>query len=420
MRKIEMIPRSILAAITTKIHQPISQSSVLSQTLITKSNLSIPPHSFSLSGHSQNLDNFDILNHKDWLSRTEVIKIFQSLKDPNSTLPILTQLSKRKDYKPNEAIYTVVINNLAKAKNFDGIKQVMETIRAEKRCKLSDDFFYNVIKIYGHLAGRINRSIETLFDMPNYNCWPTVKTFNFVLNLLVNAKQFDIIHEVYMGASKLGVEIDVCSLNIMIKGLCKSRELQAAFQLLDEFPRQGCRPNVRTFSTLMHGLCERGRVDEAFGLFEKMEKEGIEPDTIAINILISGFRKNGRAEKSIELFNRMMVKGCEPSSSTYQEILYCLLDGKKFVEAKDFMRKMVSKRVIPSFESYKSITQGLCSQNLVGEADLVLKQMVENDFVPKMGMWKQIVQCMLSRNSNSDLFEKLISVSSSNDAISSV
>ncbi|XP_009783790.1 pentatricopeptide repeat-containing protein At3g14580, mitochondrial-like [Nicotiana sylvestris] len=192
------------------------------------------------SSQIQKSDDINLVNYKDWLSPNEVIKIFRNLNDPNSALNLLNQISKRKDYKPNEAIYSVVVKNLAMAKNFDAIETLMEKIKFERKCRLSDEFFHNVIKIFGRLAGRINKAIETLFDMPNYKCWPSVRTFNFVLNLLVNTKQFDVVHKVYIRASDLGVEIDACCLNIIIKGLCRCGELDA--KVFDEFPKQNCHP----------------------------------------------------------------------------------------------------------------------------------------------------------------------------------
>lgn len=381
-----------------KIHQPTFPISLLSSTSLQKLYFSLPFRQFSSSGSFQNPDKLDknpnFFSRKDWLSPSEVIKIFENLKDPNLTLPLFTQISGRKDYKPNEALYTTVINKLALANDFDGIETLMQRIKLERNCRLSDEFFRNVIKIYGHSSGRINRAIETLFDMPNYKSWPSVKTFNFVLNLLVSTKQFDVVHEVYMEASKLGVEIDACCLNIIIKGLCGCGKMEAAFSVLDEFPKQKCRPNVRTFSTMMHGLCELGRVDEAFNLLERMEMEGVEPDAIVFNILISGLRKRGRVEEGIELYNGMMVKGCDPNAGTYQEVLYCLLDAKRFVEAKDFMKKMSDRGLIPSFESHKLAIHGFCSENLVEDLDWALRQMVRHGFVPKMGIWKRALQCI--------------------------
>lgn len=375
------------------IHKLILQSSLYLPLSLQRSNLGAPSSPFS-SSQLQNSDETNFINHKDWLSSNEVIKIFQNLKNPSSALTVFNQISNRKDYRPNEAIYSIVLKNLAMGKNFDAIDILMEKIKIERKCRLSDEFFYNVIKIYGHLGGRINRAIDTLFDMPNYKCFPSVKTFNFVLNLLVNTKQFDVVHKVYMRGAELGVEIDACCLNIIVKGLCRCGQLDAAYKVFDEFPKQNCRPNVRTFSTVMHALCERGRVDEALGLLERMEKEDVEPDAIVFNTLISGLRKQRRVDEGIDMFKKVMMKGCDPNPGTYQEVLYALLDAKRFSEAKEFMAVMIDKRVNPSFESYKVIVHGLCDGKRLGDLDWVLMQMVRHGFVPRMGMWRKILGCL--------------------------
>ncbi|KAM3287102.1 pentatricopeptide repeat-containing protein, mitochondrial-like [Capsicum chacoense] len=359
-----------------------------------RSNLGAFSRAFS-SSRIQNPDEIEINNYKDWLSPNEVIRIFQNLKNPSSALHVLTLISERKDYKPNEAIYSIVIKNLGISKNFDDIEILMEKIKNERKCRLSDDFFYNVIKIYAHLGGRINSAIDMLFDMPSYKCWPSVRTFNFVLNVLVNSKQFDVVDKVYTrGVYELGVEIDECCLNIIVKGLCRCGEFDAVYKVFDEFPKQNCRPNVRTFATVMHALCVRGRVDEALSLLERMEREGVEADAVVFNTLIFGLRKVGRVDEAIEMFKKVMVRGCDPNPGTYQEMLYALLDGKRFLEAKDFMSVMIDKRVNPSFESYKLMIHGLCDGKLLEDLDWVLMQMVRHGFVPRMGMWKKILGCL--------------------------
>ncbi|KAM5586498.1 pentatricopeptide repeat-containing protein [Rosa sericea] len=340
------------------------------------------------------------LHHKDWLSPNEVLQVFTALQDPNSVLTALDHYSKRKDYKPNEALYTLIIDKLARAHLFDAVDNVMNRIKSERKCRLSDDFFRSVIKNYGNVGGHIKKAIQTLYDMPSFGCWPTVKTFNFVLHLLVSTKMFDVVHQVYLMAPQLGVEIDACCLNIMIKGLCESGKLDSALQVLDEFPQQKCEPNALTFSTLMHGLCVNGKVDEAFGLLKRMENEGIEPDSVTFNILIAGLRKQKRYDEGIELLEQMKLKGCAPNPASYQEVLYCLLDAERFVEAKQFMIRMVSKRVGPSFVSYKQLIQGLCKENRVEDLDWVLRQMMRQGFAPKMGMWRQIIRSVFSKKSD--------------------
>lgn len=388
-----MISRSTIGY-TTKIlrysifHSILSRSiGIETLSLYTISSLSSPNQHSAIPAR---------LHHKDWLAQNEVLEVFNSLRDPNSVITALDHYSKRKDYKPSEAIYTVIINKLAQARLFHAIDDVMRRIKTENNCRLSDEFFRNVIKVYGNIGGLINKSMETLFDMPKYNCWPTVKTFNFVLNLLVCAKLFDVVLEVYIAAPKLGIETDACCLNILIKGLCECGKLDAAFNLLDEFPKQGCEPNALTFSTLMHGLCANGKVEEAFGLLERMEKEGVDPDAITFNILIAGLRKRGRVEEGIKLLETMQLKGCDPNAGSYQEVLYGLLETERFIEAKEFMTRIILKGVSPSFSSYKLLIHGLCMENRMDDVEWALKQMMRQSFVPKMGMWKQILQSLFS------------------------
>ena len=150
-----------------------------------------------------------------------------------------------------------------------------------------------------------------------------------------------------------------------MKGLCKSGNVDTACQLLDEFPKQRCRPNARTFSTLMHGLCEIDRVEEAWALLERMEWEGVYPDTVVFNVLISGLRKQGKVEEGMELLERMKLKGCCPNAGSYQRVLYGVLDSERFGKAKEFI--CLGEGVRPSFVPFKMMIYGLCKENLVAD-----------------------------------------------------
>ncbi|KAJ6839474.1 pentatricopeptide repeat-containing protein-like, mitochondrial [Iris pallida] len=333
------------------------------------------------------------LDNKDWLAPNEVLKIFANLRHPELMPAAITKLSARPDYKPTEALYALLVEKLAHARRFDSIDRLLEKAKREK-CRLSDDFFCRVIKIYGNVARNQERAMSTLLRMPDFHCWPDVKTFNYVLNMLVCNRQYEVVHEVFLSAPRLGVGVDTCCFNILIKGLCQWGRLDAAFSLLDEMPKQGCRPNATTYATLMHFLCKGGRVDEAFELLGRMEREGRYPDTVTFNVLISGLCKEGRVSEGMGLLRTMMLKGCYPNSGTYQVLLYGLLCSKRFTEAKEFMNTMVSEGRYPSFVSYKLAIDGLCDENLLEDVELVLKQMVRHGFVPRMGTWKKIITCM--------------------------
>ncbi|MCL7026009.1 hypothetical protein MKW94_003035 [Papaver nudicaule] len=338
-------------AVSKRIHQTTAHSPLL----LDRKQYCITIFTKTISSSTDPLHK---LNHKDWLAPNEVLKIFKIIRDPDLVLTSLDKVSQRKDYKPNETLFTLVIEKLSQSNRFDAITDIMNRIKAGERshCKLSDDFFYRVIKIYGNVGGDVEEA------------------------------------EVYLGAAKLGVVVDTCSFNILIKGLCENDDLKEAFELLDEFPKQECSPNAVTYSTLMHCLCRNGRIDEAFELLDRMENEGSDPDAITFNVLISGLGKQGRVDEGVQLLNRMKMNGCKPNLGSYQAVLYSIIDSKKFVDAKRFMDRMMSEGFFPSFLSYKTVIEGLCEENRLGDVDFFLNQMMHQGFVPKMGTWRKIVE----------------------------
>ncbi|KAJ0102054.1 hypothetical protein Patl1_05003 [Pistacia atlantica] len=312
-----MISRSVFAA-SKKLHQSIFR----------KPTLHLLPSSFSFFSSTPHQDSHNLykLNHKDWLSPNEVLKIFSNLKEPTSIISVLNQYSQRKDYKPNEALFTLVINHLAQAKSFDAIEHIMQRIKVERSCRLSDEFFYNVVKIYGNQAGRIKKAIDTLFDMPNgYKCWPSVKTFNFVLNLLVANKLFDEIHEIYLSANRLGIEIDECCLNILVKG--KQGKVEEGMKLLERMKVKGCYPNAGSYQEVLYGLLDKERFMEAKEILGRMICAHMNPSFVSYKKLIDGLCREKLVEDVDLVLKQMVQQGFVPRMGMWRAIVRCVLSG---------------------------------------------------------------------------------------------
>ncbi|KAI3960530.1 hypothetical protein MKW92_035395 [Papaver armeniacum] len=279
---------------------------------------------------SLNFVNRTSCNHKDWLA--------------------LERVSQCKDYKPNETLFTPVFTELSQSKNFDAINDIMKRIKTEeKKVGVSSQMisFTLLLRFMEMLVGMLKKLLE--LSSVCQIC-PSTRTFNFVLNLLVSSKRYKIVNEVYMDASRLGVVVNTCSFNILVKGLCKNDDVKKGFELLDEFPKQDCQPNVITYSTL-HCLCRNGRTDESFKLLDRMENEVCDPDTISFSLLISGLGKQGRADEGIERLDRTKMNGFKPNSGSYQVVLYSIINSKKFIDAKHYIDKnrTTSEGFSPSF-----------------------------------------------------------------------
>ncbi|KAK7366559.1 hypothetical protein VNO80_08552 [Phaseolus coccineus] len=340
------------------------------------------------------------LKHKDWLTPKEATTLLTSLTDPSSTLSFFNLYTSRKDFDPTEPFCTTLVAKLAQAQHLNPLLTLHHTLTLPRpqRRHFSDNFFFTLIKAYAHSFQRVDHVLRTLHEMP---CPPSTRTFNFVLNHLVNTRLYCAAHDLFLHVPQLGVTLDACSLNILIKGLCAQGELNAAFRVLEEFPGLGCEANALTYTTLMKGLCERGRMEEAFVLLERMEGGSVDADAAVFNVLIGGLRKGGRVDDGWRVLEGMMGKGVCPNGGSYNEVLCGLVEGGRFEEAKKVVERMEVEGFVPSFESYKGLVKGFCERGVVGEVEWVVRDMVRNGFVPKMGMWGKIVQCALEREGSS-------------------
>ncbi|RCV15648.1 hypothetical protein SETIT_3G074000v2 [Setaria italica] len=106
--------------------------------------------------------------------------------------------------------------------------------------------------------------------------------------------------------------------NAMIAGFCEDeRDPSAAFAVLDDMQKCGCKPNAVTYNMLL------GRWQDANELVEDMPRRGCPPDVVTYRMLFDGLCAAGEFHEANRVLIQMVVKGFAPSK-----------DGaRKFVEA---------------------------------------------------------------------------------------
>ena len=82
--------------------------------------------------------------------------------------------------------------------------------------------------------------------------------------------------------------------NAMIAGFCEDeRDPSAAFAVLDEMQKCGCKPVAVTYNTLVAGLCKSGQWRDAKELVEDMPRRGCPPDVVTYRMLFDGLCSAG-------------------------------------------------------------------------------------------------------------------------------
>ncbi|KAI6683067.1 hypothetical protein NL676_028980 [Syzygium grande] len=167
--------------------------------------------------------------------------------------------------------------------------------------------------------------------MDFYNCKPSVKSCNVIMNILIEIGYFNKAHKVYLWMRDKGIASDVYTFTIRIKTFCQTGRPHAALRLLRNMTSQGCDRNAAVYCTVIgglyewnyrcEGLCRKSTLVEAVKLSESVTAEGLTPQVVMYNTLIGGLCKNSRAVEAESFLSKMVNCGLQPDDYRYNTII---------------------------------------------------------------------------------------------------
>merc|ERR1719265_1228735 len=86
---------------------------------------------------------------------------------------------------------------------------------------------------------------------------------------------------------KVGAQPNLITYSAMIKGYCRMRDIQKAFDILNHMRREGgVRPDEITYNSLLDGCAQNNLVEEGLKLLEEMQQEGVKPSNFTLSVLV--------------------------------------------------------------------------------------------------------------------------------------
>ncbi|KAL0321455.1 UNVERIFIED_CONTAM: Pentatricopeptide repeat-containing protein [Sesamum radiatum] len=302
----------------------------------------------------------------------------------------------------------------------------------------------NFILIF-RACGKANlpRKAIELFDrmVDEFQCKQTVKSFNSVLNVII---QQGLHHHAlefydYVINKKKNISPNVLTFNLMIKALCKSGWVSRAVDLFREMPILKCDPDVFTYCTLMDGLCKDNRIEDAVALLDEMQIEGCSPTPATYNVLINGLCKKGDLARAAKLLDNMFLKGCTPNEVTYNTLIHglCLkgkldragraVDGVHVLMAMEergyranewervirqfFYGKMAEKDCKDNEVCYSVLIHGLCKDGKLKDALMIWKHVLAKGLTPDTVAYSSMIHGLCNAGSieqGLDLFNEML------------
>ncbi|KAJ6695169.1 PPR CONTAINING PLANT-LIKE PROTEIN [Salix koriyanagi] len=261
--------------------------------------------------------------------------------DPPISDKIFKTGAKMGSYKLGDSTFYSLINNYADLGDFKSLEKVLDRMRCEKRVVVEKCFIV-IFKAYG--KAHLPEKAVDLFNRMAYEfeCKRTVKSFNSVLNVIIQEDLFYRALEFYnhvIGAKGVNISPNVLTFNLVIKAMCKVGLVDDAVQMLRKMPVSKCQPDAYTYSTLMDGLCKADRIDEAVSLLDEMQIDGCFPSPVTFNVLINGLY-NGH--KAIEVWKDMAKHNCTQNEVCYSVLIHGLCKDEK---VKDAMMSSISRAI---------------------------------------------------------------------------
>ncbi|RZC67920.1 hypothetical protein C5167_011606 [Papaver somniferum] len=323
-------------------------------------------------------------------------------------------------FKHTHLTYKTMIDKLGQEKEFlDGVQYLLQQMKLEG-ISCSEDIFISVIDSYKR-AGLAEQALKTFYRIRDFDCKPTVKIYNHVLDALLNENKFQMIIPIYNNMKKDGVELNVFTYNILLKALCKNNRVDGAHGLLVEMSKKGCSPDDVSYTTIVSSLCKLGRlkeareliarvnpivpaynalingfcrhldIKEAFILLDEMMSREIVPNVITYTTIIDALSNTMDVDQALVVLAQMFVRGCQPNIRTFTSLMNGFFRKGAVHEALDVWDRMAGEGCDPNVVTYNTVLHGLCINENLDMALSFFDQMEVSGISPNVRTYTTLI-----------------------------
>ncbi|KAL3840962.1 hypothetical protein ACJIZ3_025553 [Penstemon smallii] len=313
-------------------------------------------------------------------------------RDPEKLFVLFKANAHNKVVIENRFAFEDTVSRLAGAGRFDYIENLLEQQKTLPQGR-REGFILRIIMLYGS-AGMTKHAIDTFSNMHLYGCKRTVKSFNAALKVLTQSRDLGAIESFFSNvSSRFGIELDVYSVNIVLKAFCEMGILEKAFLLMVKMEKLGIVPDVISYTTLIAAFYKASRPEIANGLWNLMVLKGCLPNTatfnvriqflvnkgraweankllafmrskkfsdeVTYNLVIKGFMVAGYLEMAMRVYTAFHSEGYKPNQKVYQTMIHYLCGAGKFDMAYQMFKESMQNNWFPSVHTINNLLEGL-------------------------------------------------------------
>ncbi|EFH56003.1 pentatricopeptide repeat-containing protein [Arabidopsis lyrata subsp. lyrata] len=324
--------------------------------------------------------------------------------------------------EPTPQAYRFVIETLAKTSQLENIASVLDHLEVSEKFDTPESIFRDVIAAYG-FSGRIEEAIDVFFKIPNFRCVPSAYTLNALLLVLVRKRQsLELVPEILVKASRMGVRLEESTFGILINALCRIGEVDCATELVRYMSEDSVIVDPRLYSLLLSSVCKHkdSSCFDVIGYLEDLRKTrflpGLRDYTVVMRFLVEG----GRGKEVVSVLNQMKCDRIDPDVVCYTIVLLGVIADEDYPKADKLFDELLLLGLDPDVYTYNVYINGLCKQNDIEGAikmmssmnklgsepnvvtyNIVIKGLVKaGDLSRAKTLWKEMEMNGVNRNSH--------------------
>ncbi|XP_068336788.1 pentatricopeptide repeat-containing protein At1g80150, mitochondrial-like isoform X2 [Pyrus communis] len=304
-----------------------------------------------------------VLNTKP-LEEPALVKL-KAERDPEKLFHLFKANAHNRLVIENRFAFEDTVSRLAGACRFDYIEHLLEHQKSLPQGR-REGFIMRIITLYGAVEAFL-REIPEKFDIEVdiYSVNIVIKAF-CEMGILVKA------YLIMVHMEKLGIKPDVFTYTTLMSAFYKDNQWEIGNGLWNLMILKGCLPNLATFNVRIQFLVHRRRAWEANRLMGLMQNIEMTPDEVTYNLVIKGFCQAGYLEMAKRVYSALHAKGYNPNVKIYQTMIHYLCKGRDFDLAYTMCKDCMQKNWFPNVDTIHTLLEGLKKANQLGKAKAIM------------------------------------------------
>ncbi|MCO5579569.1 hypothetical protein L7F22_033426 [Adiantum nelumboides] len=281
-----------------------------------------------------------------------VIEVLKQFRDVNVLLGFFKWTRQQNWYSPSSAAFTLLMDRIGLAGNFDEMKWLHETMKTDG-CAASSVTLNVLVKCYLR-ASRTDDAHSCFMESIEAKCLPDPFTFNTLIgSCLTNGLPHRAV-EVFNSSVELGFAPERHIYEALIPIFVKAGNLEKAHRLFEEMRMKGHQASPSLFACLIDNLGRAGRLESAMKLFTEFKDFGRTPTANMHVSLVESFAKAGKLEMAVKIMGQMQKADHIPPTSLFTCIIDAHLKSRQLEKAMQLLGTMMKLGHLPSRSLYST------------------------------------------------------------------